>query len=71
MVTAPREGENFIARRVPEDRDFEGVRTWWGKASHVPLYGWCHVVDPDDPDSEEVDLWQPDEWRFMVEEIDD
>lgn len=68
---APRDGTNIMARRVPEDsgRDFIGVRTWWGKTSHVPLYGWCHIVD-EDCDDPEVDLWRPDEWRFMVEEVD-
>lgn len=64
IETAPRDGTRFLARRVPEDseREFAGVETWWGKASHVPLYGWCHMTDPDDPESEDVDLWRPDEW---------
>lgn len=62
---APKDGTRFIARRVPEDsqRGFGGVETWWGKTSHVPLYGWCHFVDPDKEESEEIDLWQPDEYR--------
>jgi hypothetical protein len=69
MSEAPRDGSSFMARRVPEDseRDFAGVRTWWGKTSHVPLYGWCYLID----EPEEVDLWLPDEWRYMVEELDD
>lgn len=28
--------------------------TWWGKTSHIPLYGWCHGDDP-----ENIDLWSP------------
>ena len=32
--------------------------TWWGKTSHVPLYGWCRGRDP-----ENIDLWQPTHWR--------
>lgn len=35
--------------------------TWFGKTSHVPLYGWCFQMDPDD--FENVDLWEPTEWR--------
>lgn len=70
MSEAPRDGTTFIARRVPEDsqRGYGGNKTWWGKTSHVPLYGWCYFIDEDDP--EEVSLWQPDEWRYVVEEVD-
>jgi len=28
--------------------------TWWGKTSHVPLYGWCHGDDIED-----LDIWTP------------
>jgi hypothetical protein len=31
--------------------------TWWGKACHVPLYGWCHGK------VENTDLWEPTHWR--------
>jgi hypothetical protein len=67
MSDAPRDGSSVMARRVPEDseRDFSGIRTWWGKTSH---YGWCYLINDDD--QEEVDLWHPDEWRYMVEELD-
>ena len=27
------------------------------------MYIIPHFIDPDGPESEEVDLWQPDEWR--------
>jgi hypothetical protein len=32
-------------------------KTWWGKTSHVPLYGWCHGR------VENVDLWRPTHWK--------
>lgn len=72
IAEAPRDGTRIMGRRVPEDseRGFGGVETRWGKTSHLPLYGWCHFVDPDKDESEEVDLWQPDEWRFLIEGVD-
>lgn len=73
MSDAPRDGSSVMARRAPENYRARhlcsGVRTWWGKTSHVSLYGWCHLINDDD--QEKVDLWQPDEWRYMVEELDD
>lgn len=36
--------------------------TWWGKTSHVPLYGWCHFMGHA-YDYENVDLWEPDRWE--------
>ena len=56
--TAPRDGTRIIARRNPEDVGGKGRVTWFGKTSHVPLYGWCIGTDP-----ENIDLWRPDEWR--------
>lgn len=32
--------------------------TWWGKTSHVPLYGWNYGRDPEDQN-----LWRPTHWR--------
>lgn len=35
--------------------------TYWGKTSHVPLYGWNYLRDPFDVESAE--LWEPTHWR--------
>lgn len=65
MSGAPTNGDAIMARRVPEDSatGFTGRLTWWGKTSHVPLYGWCFGDDPED-----IDLWRPDEWRALTVE---
>lgn len=60
IAEAPRDGTHIIARRMPEDGGCRGRRTWWGKTSHVPLYGWCFAIPGH---AEDVDLWQPDEWH--------
>jgi len=68
IETAPKDGSRFAAKgvRYGTGRNFMdryGVRyklqriTWWGKTSHVPLYGWCHGR------VENVDLWEPTHWR--------
>ena len=65
--SAPKDGTRFKAKgfRIGTGRNFmdmHGKRyrvqriTWWGKTSHVPLYGWCHGK------VEDVDLWQPTSW---------
>lgn len=60
---APRDGTVVLGRRTYADR-YTGVlryqkrRTYWGKTSHVPLYGWNHGRDPEDQD-----LWQPTHWQ--------
>jgi hypothetical protein len=66
---APKDGTRFIARGRRYGQTFGGPRevpgklyyivrkTWFGKASHVPLYGWCHGR------VEDVDLWYPTEWK--------
>lgn len=63
IETAPKDGTRFIGRRryiclrtkkiVREQRV-----TWYGKTSHVPLYGWCHGRD-----AEDIDLWEPTYWK--------
>lgn len=56
IESAPiKNGERFLAVNVKS-----GVIaiTWSGKASHVPLYGWCFGED-----GEDIDLWQPTHWR--------
>ena len=68
IETAPKDGTRFRAKGVRYGTgmnfmDLAGKRyqlnriTWWGKVSHVPLYGWCHGR------VEDVDLWQPTHWR--------
>lgn len=37
--------------------------TYFGKTSHVPLYGWNYLRDANDPESAE--LWRPIRWRPM------
>lgn len=59
IVHAPKDGRAFIGRRTEADRytgrlRYTKRRTWWGKTSHVPLYGWCWGRDPED-----IDLWSP------------
>ena len=64
ISTAPKDGTRFRARKARVDhitgrrRDLKRI-TWWGKAAHVPLYGWAwgagHVEDHD--------LWEPTHWK--------
>lgn len=61
IETAPRDGTRFQAKSISKlivagRRPVIKRVTWWGKASHVPLYGWCHGR------GENVDLWQPTQW---------
>lgn len=57
IATAPKDGAWFRGRRGHLERD-----TQWGKTSHVPLYGWCHVASMHDGNAD-YDLWEPLEWR--------
>ena len=53
IATAPKDGTRFVGlTHLPLRRRI----TWWGKTSHVPLYGWCHGR------AEDVDLWEPTHW---------
>lgn len=63
ISTAPRDGTPFQGRSTTVDRytgrlKYTKRRTWWGKTSHVPLYGWCWGRDPED-----IDLWNPTHWK--------
>lgn len=66
IATAPKDGTRFIGRGAVVDRRTGKLRhylkrkTWFGKASHVPLYGWCHGRHV-----ENIDLWQPTHWRAL------
>lgn len=66
IETAPRDGTRFVARGLVTTKGGRRTRalrrvTWFGKTSHVPLYGWCHGRDV-----ENIDLWQPTHWRPRV-----
>lgn len=52
--SAPVDGTHFLATHIKSGI----VRvTWFGKTSHIPLYGWCEGDDPED-----IDLWEPTHW---------
>ena len=65
MDTAPRDGTRFVAYGMGLDKNGRMRRrvrmTWWGKVSHVPLYGWCWGRDVED-----ISTWQPTTWRPSV-----
>ena len=63
IETAPRDGTRIMARGPAGNVIRPQVRrqTWWGKTSHVPLYGWCWMRHAQD--FENVDLWNPTHWR--------
>jgi hypothetical protein len=68
IETAPKDGTRFIGRRSYADRytgalRYEKRRTWFGKTSHIPLYGWCHGRDV-----ENIDLWQTTHWKPLAEQ---
>ena len=67
IETAPKDGTRFIGRSSyvvttgmlgPLGKlRYLKRKTWFGKTSHVPLYGWCHGRDVED-----IDLWNPTHW---------
>lgn len=63
ISTAPKDGTRFLGRG-PIANPLRGRirtvkrRTFWGKTSHVPLYGWNYGRDV-----ENLNLWEPSEWR--------
>lgn len=62
IETAPKDG-TFIYGRSPYRDRFGALRyrqrnTFWGKTSHVPLYGWNFGLDV-----ENLNLWEPTTWR--------
>jgi hypothetical protein len=66
IETAPRDGTAFVGRRSYADRltgrlKYEKHRTRWGKASHVPLYGWSYCARGN---VEDCTLWQPTHWSL-------
>lgn len=73
IETAPTDGTWITGKLGPKQKS-----TQWGKASHIPLYGWCFVSDANDGDPV-FELWQPTLWRphgyswgkHTAEEIDE
>jgi hypothetical protein len=69
IESAPKDGTRFIGmarivatymnRFETKDRYIKRI-TWWGKTSHVPLYGWCYGRD-----CENVNLWEPTRWKSL------
>jgi hypothetical protein len=56
IETAPKDGTRIVGMLKKYGVQVRRV-TWWGKTSHVPLYGWCHGR------VEETDLWEPVYWK--------
>lgn len=60
IESAPRDGTHVLGFHDGAAR--VGVspyrRTWWGKTSHVPIYGWCFGEDV-----ENIQLWKPSHWK--------
>ena len=68
ISTAPKDGTRIIAKRTEVGSAFDARRlagklytmkrkTWWGKTSHLKLFGWCYGRYP-----ENVELWLPTHW---------
>ena len=62
IETAPRDGTRFLGRGRVFSSPGLSIRykrrlTWFGKTSHIPLYGWAYGDDVED-----IDLWHPTQW---------
>lgn len=57
IETAPKDGTHFLAAN--EESRVINI-SWYGKTSHVPLYGWCQGDD-----AEDIDLWHPTHWMAL------
>jgi hypothetical protein len=62
IETAPKDGTRFLAKGPADKYARYPIKrrriTWYGKVSHIPLYGWCHGRDPED-----VSTWDPTHWK--------
>lgn len=61
--TAPKDGSHIRGRAYVTNvlngrRRAVERRTFWGKTSHIPLYGWNYGRDV-----ENLNLWEPTQWR--------
>lgn len=61
IETAPKDGTRIIGIMrggVPGRYIYTRRKTYWGKTSHVPLYGWNYGRDVEDQN-----LWHPTHWK--------
>ena len=64
IETAPTDGTRILGRRFASVDRYTGAlryhtrKTFWGKTSHVSLYGWNWGRDVEDQN-----LWQPEHWK--------
>lgn len=61
ISSAPKDGTPILGRcRIPKDGPprYQIRKTYWGKTSHIPLYGWNWGRDP-----EGQELWEPTTWQ--------
>ena len=63
IETAPQDGTRILGRHTYADRYTGKLRyytrkTFWGKTSHIPLYGWNWGRDVED-----LNLWEPNYWK--------
>jgi hypothetical protein len=63
IKSAPGDGRRILGRRSYVERltgklRYETHKTYWGKTSHVPLYGWNYGRNPEDQN-----LWHPTHWK--------
>lgn len=58
IETAPKDGRRIRG----QDADGRLHETFWGKTSHVPLYGWNYGDDVED-----LNLWEPTHWMPLPE----
>jgi hypothetical protein len=71
IETAPKDGTRIIGRlsyanpRRNWKLSYTTRKTFWGKTSHVPIYGWNHGRDPED-----MGLWSPTQWKPIKDSND-
>lgn len=68
IETAPKDGTRILGRRAyiapwpaSTNQRYQTRKTFWGKTSHVPLYGWNYGRDVED-----LDLWEPTHWKPLA-----
>lgn len=61
IETAPTDGTRIIGRIIGSNgKMVEQHVTWYGKTSHVQIYGWNHGQ------VENLHLWKPTHWRVWT-----
>lgn len=70
ISTAPKDGTRVRGRQIVMT-NLDGTRpvscdlrrnTFWGKTSHIPIYGWNYGRDPEDQN-----IWYPTHWQRLPE----